>query len=278
MLKTVNFLLQAILLLYVLFCQPVAAEETDDPFWLFPRGTKMEGVAQYALSPQDRDVTFIINDAPIGYKTKSADIEETQELLTDALAVAREHASDCPSDLIACLDALGAVYYRQRDYHNSRKYFEESLELRKSNYGADSLEVAEGNDFLALVLRVAGDCEKAVQLSTESVLIREKQLGANHADVGASYMRLACAYFDKLDTAMGMAMRDRAYSLCPSLSCENGRPVATAIFAPPINGMGKLVGLPVKLIDRENIDDAEKAAELKALPNALRTTKVSSLK
>ena len=258
-------------LLLLLLSSGLSCLAEDDPFWTFPQ--KLEGAARFALSPQERDVTFIINDAPISYRQNDEELGNAERQLSKAISIARSNMHESPWELILLLDAYGALAYRRQDYLTATKYFEESLNLRRTTYGPDSLETAEGNDFLALAARVSGDCDLAVRLYLDSISIRENVPEVDALTLGESYMRLACAYFDKLDTARALEAREHAYRLVPSLASTNGRPVATSIFPPPIDALTKLVKLPTTIIDRDNIDEAEKAAERRALPKVIQAAR-----
>jgi CHAT domain-containing protein/tetratricopeptide (TPR) repeat protein len=96
----------------------------------------------------------------------------------DAARAALDAASS-PSETGHSLDRLGFFYYTAGNAAEGQKYLQQSLDVRQTAFGIDSLEYAETANDLAMLLRDAHKIEEARTLAQRSVDIRRRLLKAD---------------------------------------------------------------------------------------------------
>lgn len=101
------------------------------------------------------------------------------------------------------LNNLAACYEVAGEFNESKKLYEESLNLRKIIFGDRSLKAAESMQNLATILDSQGDFQESKKLLEESLLIEELIHGENHIDTAVSLNNLGvlCAHLGDLPRA-----------------------------------------------------------------------------
>ena len=101
--------------------------------------------------------------------------------LPRAIAAARTalDAASSPREAGKSLDRLGFLYYISGNLPEGEKYLRQSLEVRETAFGAESLDYAETANDLALLLRDLRKMDDAKSFAQRSVSNRLRLLGGN---------------------------------------------------------------------------------------------------
>src|ERR1700722_18619314 len=112
--------------------------------------------------------------------TRAADLYARGDL-SQAISAAQAalQASSSPRESGKSLDRLGFLYYTSGNLPEGEEYLRQSLQVRESAFGSDSLDYAETANDLAMLLRDVRRMDEARTLAERSVAIRLRVLGAN---------------------------------------------------------------------------------------------------
>ena len=141
---------------------------------------------------------------------KVADPEEgpgidmsARELLDRGARTIRASLENEPRVRATLLDALGGVYYNLGEYTQAEALLREALELRRAEYGVDSLEAATTLNDLGLVCQQQGRLNEALGMFQQALDIRRRHLQNDSPEVLQSRHNLAFIYqgMGRLDEA-----------------------------------------------------------------------------
>ena len=131
-------------------------------------------IGQLIAIAQAPDQNWQTLDARVTELYSQGDLRQAIDVAQSALRVAASARESGRS-----LDRLGFLYYTSGDLPNGEKYLRQSLQIRESSFGADSLEVAETANDLAMLLRDVRQMDEARRLAQSAATIRERLLGGH---------------------------------------------------------------------------------------------------
>ena len=116
--------------------------------------------------------------------------------LKEAIRVARvavDAASD-PRQSAHSMDRLGFFEYTSGNLKDGESFLRQALDLRKKNFGIETLDYAESGNDLALFFRDSGKLPEARELAEQAVTIRSRLLPAGHERIAESLNTLGSIY------------------------------------------------------------------------------------
>jgi len=99
-----------------------------------------------------------------------------------------------PAQSSRSLDRLGFFEYTAGNLKEAESHLRQAFDLRKQNFGVESLEYAESANDLALFCRDSGKLPEARTLAEQAVEIRIRRLGSSDLKVAESLNTLASTY------------------------------------------------------------------------------------
>ncbi len=93
------------------------------------------------------------------------------------------HRFDIRARMARSLNNMAALYHTQGMYAMAEEHYERGLELKKSLFGAEHMEVAVVLHNLAVMYSAKRRFEKAEELYTRSLAIKESVLGENSVEL-----------------------------------------------------------------------------------------------
>jgi tetratricopeptide (TPR) repeat protein len=135
--------------------------------------------------------------------------------LPQAIAVAEEalKAAVSPRESGKSLDRLGFLSYTAGNLAEGEKYLRESLRVRETAFGIDSLDYAETANDLAQLLRDLRRMDDAKALAERSVTNRIRALGADDPLVAESLNTQGTVHALAGDYQVGIGMFERAITI-----------------------------------------------------------------
>src|SRR5262245_51056163 len=135
--------------------------------------------------------------------------------LASAIEVAQQalRRAASPRESGRSLDRLGFLLYTSGNLPEGEKYLRQSLDLRETAFGADSLECAETANDLAMLLRDVRKLDEAKTLAQRSVSIRQGALGNADLRVAESLNTLGTVYGFAGDYATAVSHFERALAI-----------------------------------------------------------------
>lgn len=117
---------------------------------------------------------------------------------------------------------IAGIYTYRRDYYQSLRYHEKSLELKLAFYGENNKETAKAYDNLAAVCMEMKNYREAIKLNKKALGIVKKVTGDSSVDVGLTYYRLGSIYgtSDSLKSAV-FYLNEAVRLLIPAVTEEH---------------------------------------------------------
>lgn len=242
----------------------------------FPFQSSIDSLPQRAFSNQDLNVSFIINDIPIGYKKHSYENEweKTDQQLQEAIAFARAKKDTDPSTLAEILEGAAALYYRNHDLFIAGDLIKEAIKIKKQFLGPYHKDIAVSYELLAQVARAGRDYENADKLYKDALEIKKTTFGENSIEVGSCYMNLACLYHDKGKNQQAEDYELKAKAIMDNLkekvfiSSNNTsnmpRPIPTSSYGARFNNWQEVVSLSNSIITQKRMEEERIAQQQQA--------------
>jgi serine/threonine protein kinase/Tfp pilus assembly protein PilF len=104
---------------------------------------------------------------------------------------------DQPRVQARLMETMGNVYRSLGLYKLASPILEKSLEIKRSLYGGEHLEVADGLRTLGILYDTQGKYEEAEALFKESLAILEKAFGPDHPNLARNLNSLAIVYWNQ---------------------------------------------------------------------------------
>lgn len=104
---------------------------------------------------------------------------------------------DQPRVQARLMETIGNVYRSLGLYKLASPILEKSLEIKRSLYGGEHLEVADGLRTLGILYDTQGKYEEAEALFKESLAILEKAFGSDHPNLARNLNSLAIVYWNQ---------------------------------------------------------------------------------
>ena len=135
--------------------------------------------------------------------------------LPQAIAVAQDalHAAASPRESGRSLDRLGFLSYTSGDLPDGEKYLRQSLQVRETAFGTDSLDYAETANDLAMLLRDLRRMDEAKMLAQRAVATRLRLLGPNDPLVAESLNTEGTVHAFSGDYSTAVTMFERAAAI-----------------------------------------------------------------
>ncbi len=145
---------------------------------------------------------------------RAAELYEKGDL-QQAIAAAQEalDAAASPRESGKSLDRLGFLSYTSGNLAEGEKYLRQSLQVRQSAFGTDSLDYAETANDLAMLLRDLRRMDEAKTLAQRAVATRLRLLGANDFAVAESLNTEGTVHALGGDYATAVTMFERAAAI-----------------------------------------------------------------
>jgi CHAT domain-containing protein/tetratricopeptide (TPR) repeat protein len=137
-----------------------------------------------------------------------------------ASAQAALRAASTPGETGRSLDRLGFFHHQSGNVAEGEKHLRESLQIRETAFGTESLEYAETANDLALLLRDRRQLDEAKALAERAVATRLRLLGANDPLVAESLNTNGGAYAFAGDYRTAVSFFERALAIHESRPIE----------------------------------------------------------
>ena len=108
---------------------------------------------------------------------------------------------------------MGQVLLHMGTFHEGKRHFELSLDLKLPLVGSEHPDVASAYNNLAIVLRVQGNLKQAKEYHERALAIMQQTLGPQHPDVATSYNNLATVLRDQGDLKQAKEYYERALAI-----------------------------------------------------------------
>ncbi|MBX9688917.1 MAG: tetratricopeptide repeat protein [Candidatus Obscuribacterales bacterium] len=213
-----------------------------------------------AMSPRDLAVTFSINNRPLGYLNKPAELKQSQEQVEEAIKAGRESESGKKS-LAAALDCAAVLYYRKGEYAESNTCLEESLSIKKEL--GDPFELAVSYELLGMLARARAQFDKAESYYLELMQIKEKNAEPNSLELARTYSEMANLYYDANSRAKAAAYEQKAKTII-DLNKQVGRDFEQSIAPVSLPTNSSPSNLPLLKQVASSITSAAALAEAEA--------------
>jgi CHAT domain-containing protein len=153
--------------------------------------------------------------------TRAAELYEKGDL-QQAIAVAQEavRAAASPRESGKSLDRLGFLSYTSGNLSEGEKYLRQSLQVRESAFGIDSLDYAETANDLAMLLRDLRRMDEAKTLAQRAVATRLRLHGANDPLVAESLNTDGTVHAFSGDYSTAVTLFERAMAIHESRSAS----------------------------------------------------------
>ncbi|HKV12415.1 MAG TPA: serine/threonine-protein kinase [Thermoanaerobaculia bacterium] len=136
--------------------------------------------------------------------------EESEAILTRAVALRRERPGAGGLDLAASLHSLAKLRTEKAEHAAARKLYEEALALREAALGPDHPDVARTLTGLGRELASQGDFLTARRHQERALAILEKSLGRSHSEVGFALRDLGLTLFEAREAKAALPRLTRA--------------------------------------------------------------------
>jgi non-specific serine/threonine protein kinase/serine/threonine-protein kinase len=120
-----------------------------------------------------------------------------REILDRGAERIEEELNDQPRVQARLMETMGSVYRGLGLYDQSGPMLKNSLEMKRTLYGSESLEVAESARILGILYDMQGKYAEAEALFRESIAIMEQKQGSNDQDLARSVNSLAVVYWNR---------------------------------------------------------------------------------
>ncbi|HMF97097.1 MAG TPA: CHAT domain-containing tetratricopeptide repeat protein [Vicinamibacterales bacterium] len=147
-------------------------------------------------------------DAQAAQLYDQGDLPKAIEVAQRALLMAAS-----PRESGRSLDRLGFLLYTSGNLPDGEKYLRQSLDLRQTVFGADSLEYAETANDLAMLLRDVRKLDEATTLAQRAVSIRQAALGDADLRVAESLNTLGTVHGFTGDYTTAVSNFERALAI-----------------------------------------------------------------
>jgi tetratricopeptide (TPR) repeat protein len=133
------------------------------------------------------DVGNILNALGIAHG-KRRSFKKASRCLLDSLAIRKTMLGDMHPEVAETYHNLGNCSAKQGDFDNALIYYEQSLIIKKMNYG-DTESTATTIQTIGMVNEEQGMLDNAFGYYQEALNIRMNKLGANHLECAFSLHR-----------------------------------------------------------------------------------------
>jgi len=120
-----------------------------------------------------------------------------REILDKGAEKIDKDLQDQPRIQARLMETMGNVYRSLGLYKLASPILEKSLEIKRSLYGNEHLEVADGLRTLGILYDTQGKYEEAKALFKESLIILEKAFGPDHPNLARNLNSLAIVYWNQ---------------------------------------------------------------------------------
>ncbi len=169
-------------------------------------------------------IAVIYNNIGNVYSAKN-DLTKTLTYRLKAMEVAEKTDSE-PDVLSGIYNNIANCYFDQHIFDDAVKYYRMALEIRKSNFGENSREVAESYANLGNVYRWKGLFDVAWANYEKALAIRKAVVGMEHADTASTYLNIGHLYENQGNLVQAAENYSIALSLYEELFGPNDSRVA----------------------------------------------------
>ncbi|MCS6904633.1 MAG: tetratricopeptide repeat protein [Bacteroidia bacterium] len=118
-----------------------------------------------------------------------------------------------PGALGNCKTNLGASYSKKNDLTRALALYEEAIELKRKDFGEESLDLASTYNNIGLLYIKKSDYTKAVEYFNKALAIWQKRLSENHPYLITLYNNLGQAYFELQENEQAKQYIEKALRL-----------------------------------------------------------------
>jgi CHAT domain-containing protein/tetratricopeptide (TPR) repeat protein len=161
-----------------------------------------------SAAPAQDDRTWTKLDAQAGELYAQGELQKAIQVAQAAFETATS-----PAESGRSLDRLGFLYYTSGDLAKGEQYLRQSLQTRESAFGPDSLEVAETDNDLAMLLRDVRRMDEARARAEHAAAVRERVLGTHTLPFAESLNTLATVYGMAGDYVAAVSQFERAVNI-----------------------------------------------------------------